>query len=450
MTPAKETPEGNVADKPIGAGRILENPAEPKAKLQAQEELRQKIGAKAAEVKAENAGKLAALKGQMDIAPEDAAVAETTDSWKTLGESGGMDQLGKNMDNFSERITKMIEKISDMLNKIFGGDAVAKGLAAKTVFGDALDDKPRSIDGKEVITKEKEKIKARQFERKARGEVVTADADKMTDYGAKIHTLWSPEDPKNVMNWFCSIKKVRDPKTGNVYLADSNGVQSYGRFQFNNGYLKQFVGYIRSSSPEYLDQLSPTTKSKVLSIADKGQHKGDYSNFLTNAEGVEFLEKVLKPHAELEYNFRGEGFFEKQLPYILKFQSEFPKHADFIKQMGTDQRYLAVILDISNQCGPGGARKVIKYVLSHLGENTHPSPAHALQLFLDGGNGSVNSGHENARKIRTIYCFVIGSGRETGFPFQFAKSLLRDFQSATGAQKEAVLKGGAEVAQKKV
>jgi len=141
--------------------------------------------------------------------------------------------------------------------------------------------------------------------------------------------------------------------------------QSFGRFQFFRDTFTKFMAYVREKAPSLWNSLSDGVKTKIMAQTEQFKSKpaGYRFNeeekariFLNEGEANELLSKVFKS-SNLDYEFRGMILQEEIIPAILKLGNEIPEYRNTINQLVNDDRYLAGVYDILNQCGVGGAKK---------------------------------------------------------------------------------------------
>ena len=218
-----------------------------------------------------------------------------------------------------EALGKSFEKMGDMFGRLMG--LLEKALGGKFVEA-SLSPQTREIDTAGSRTE----IAAAT--RKAIDEMVLAGGEKptlppdigkeVTENGARINQIWKSTDNPN---WLFSRAGGR---TKDGYWIDAGGLQSMGRFQLNgSGALGGFFRYVHNykdvngNKTDFLAALSPKTRAKALSVAERNQQKGRHDNFFTDEEAKEVIGKIFLPYPWLELNVRGDQFFKSELPYIM-------------------------------------------------------------------------------------------------------------------------------------
>jgi|GEM_PF-5928598 len=215
-----------------------------------------------------------------------------------------------------------------------------------------------------------------------------------SDWGKRLRKIW-PENRVPERYWF-------------RYSDGGDRGQSFGRFQFFRDTFTKFMEYVREKAPHLWDSLSQTVKTKIMTQTEQFKIKPrgyrfsqEEKNrfFLNETEANELLSKVFKSSG-LDYEFRGILLQQNIIPSILKLGDEIPAYRDTIRQLVNDDRYLAGVYDISNNCGSGGAKKVLRTAFQILA-NMKINPPNLEEMYTAMTQASISE-YSKQRGLRTI------------------------------------------------
>lgn len=251
---------------------------------------------------------------------------------------------------------------------------------------------------------------------------VEIDDATLTAAERKLRAIW-PEERVPQRYWFNSN--------------DTRGHQSLGRFQFYGATLFKFLKYVQNVEPARWESLSAGVKKKLArqeAIFQEGKSlTGDAK--LTQAEAEEVLEKLFS--TGLDYKFRAIQLTKRIIPSIQKLASEIPEYADTINELTNDNRYLVAVYDMVNNCGSGGAKKILREAFRLL-KDRNINPPTLTEMYVAMVEASLSQ-FSDRRAIRTLAALPMILGITLGMDKKAVKPSIKLWPSASYERKKDIV-----------